>query len=123
MVLDIECGQTVDGITDGIAGDEVMSLRFTNDQERDAMFIVTNNTIAVNLTVKDVEGRYVKNVHVKNCDEDECDGVMVTINALPAGLYIVELIVDGNGREFGVNMICSDEAMDGEGTLCPFEPL
>lgn len=112
-MLDIDCGQTVNGIA-GDAKASVDSFRFTNDQEQDIVFSVTNNTFFPILKIKNSEGRIVERVDAMDCDEDECDGVTFKIEAVFPGEYTVEIMPNGNGGEFKVDMMCS------EGRVCTF---
>ena len=81
------------------------------------MFSVTNNMFIPILKIKDSAGRYVERIYTTECDEDECHGVMFTINGLFPGEYIVEIMTNGKGGEFKVDMMCSAESMGAKGTV------
>lgn len=112
-MADIQCGESVDGVS----GDEMVSFRFTNDQEQDIRFSVSNNTSIPILKIMDSEGRYVERVYAMECDEDECDGVVFTIKELSPGEYTVEIMANGKGGEFEVDVTCSVESMGAKGTV------
>ena len=104
---------------DGIAGDEIVSFRFTNDNEQNVMFTASNGTFQPILKIKDPTTDYVESISATDCGQADCDDMIFTINGLPSGQYIAEMIPIENGGQFKVNMMCSNESVDGEGTLCP----
>ena len=110
---DIQCGQSMDGIAD----DELKSFQFSNLKEQDVIFAVSNDSFAPTLKIRDSAGYYVESVDVTDCDVAICDGVLFTANALSPGLYTVEIVSDGKGGGFHVDVICSVEPLDGEGTV------
>ena len=105
---DIQCGQSMDGI----AGDDMHLFQFTNLKEQNMMFAITNDSFTPILNIKDSAGHYVERVDVTDCDVDICDGVIFTAKALSPGFYTVEMVSDGTGGDFHIDMICS-----GEGTV------
>ena len=109
----IECGQSVDGV----AGDELTVFQFTNDQQRNVMFATSNRTFMPILKIKDTGDEYMEKVLGTDCGRADCDEMMFTINGLPSGHYIVEMIPIENAGEFKVEMMCSSDLGKAKGTL------
>ena len=108
----IECGQSVDGV----AGDEMVVFQFTNDQQRNVMFATSNRTFMPILKIKDSANEYVESILGTDCGQADCDDMIFTINGLPSGHYMVEMIPNENGGEFKVEMMCSTQSLgDREG--------
>ena len=106
-VSTIECGQSVDGM----AGDELTVFQFTNGQERNVMFAISNRTFMPILKIKDSADEYVESVTATGCDEADCDDMVFMINGLSSGHYIVEMIPIENDGKFQVEMMCSPQSL------------
>ena len=103
--VDIDCGQSYSGIaTNG----QSVSFQFANAHEEDISLIDTNNTFVPVVMVKNSEGRYIDSVFATDCNIKECDGKMFTIKALSREAHILEMIPDGNGGAFQVDVLCTN---------------
>jgi len=107
--MDIECGQsTVGAVKEG----ERISFEFVIDQKQDVVLRDTNNSFIPFLTLKDAAGRYLESVSAIDCDEDDCDEKVFSMKPLFPGTYSVEMVPDGKGGMFKVDMLCSTGSMD-----------
>ena len=105
-ILDIECGTS---IVDIASAEQPVSLRFTNDYERDISLIDSNSAFIPVLKIKDSEGLYIDSISATDCVEKECDGKVYTMKAVQRGVYTVEMIPNDEGGEFKVDMMCSGD--------------
>ena len=97
---------------DGVVGDERIVFQFINDRERNVMFATSNRTFMPILKVKDSADEYIEKVLGTDCGRDDCDDMIFTINGLPSGRYIVEMIPIENDGEFKVEMMCSTQSLE-----------
>jgi len=102
--IDIDCGQSS---ADIVAEKEVVSFKFNNVEDQDVYLFDSNQSFVPVLIIKDSVGQYVASGSVTNCDDKDCDGNVFMMNAMPRGEYILELVPDGNGGMFKVEMTCS----------------
>lgn len=108
---EISCGQSITGIT---TTGETVSFQFTNDQQQDIHLSDLNSTFIPVLTVKNSNGQYIESAFATDCDTHEladCDGKVFPMT-MPNGEYIVEMIPNGNGGAFKVDMMCSNDGFD-----------
>ena len=70
------------------------------------------------VTIKDAEGRYIESGFTTDCNGEDCDGTAVMVKALSPGMYTVQMTASGRGGEFKVDMMCSNDLVGDEGTVC-----
>ena len=103
--VDAGCGQSFSGfVTNG----KSVSFQLSDSHEQGISLIDTNNTFVPVVMVKDSEGRYIDNVLAADCTEKKCQGKIFTMKELPREAHILELIPDGNGGAFQVDVLCTD---------------
>ena len=116
----IDCGQSLTGIT--MAG-ETISFQITNDQKQDIYLSDSNSTFIPVLTVRDSNGQYLQSAFAIDCDGRHnvadsfyCDGGYGTVFPLTfsSGQFIVEMIPNGNGGAFKLDVVCSVDDSHGD---------
>ena len=106
-----------------------MYFRLINDQHQDVSLKANTSSVSgFVLRIKDSEGRYIQSAMTTQCDEEECNGNVFTMKALPRGVYTVEMTVDEDGGDFKMDIICSIDEHNGLGEFegivhreCPTE--
>merc|ERR1719334_2651518 len=96
---DIDCGQSTVGLA---TGGETVSFQFVNDYEQDIFLSDSNSTFNPLLSLKDSSGQYLQGAFAQE------DGSFLTTKLSP-GEYIVEMVGNGDGGIFKVDMMCSNE--------------
>ena len=108
-ISDIKCGQSTVGTA--LKG-QIVTIHLTNDHEQDIFFVDTNSTFVPVLNIKDSAGRYIESAFAVDCDETKCDGKVFTMKGLSRGQYIIEMIPDGEGGQYKVDVMCSSDDHD-----------
>ena len=100
VIPDIECGQSTVSIA---RKGEIVYFRLINNQYQDVS-LKTNSSFMSGyvLKIKDSEGRHIQSTISSQCDQKECNGTVFTMQALPRGVYTVELPVEEDDSGFDV---------------------
>ena len=108
-IPDIECGQSIVGTA--VKG-QIVTIHLTKHHEQDIFLADTNSTFVPVLNIKDSAGRYVESGFAVDCDGMKCDGKVFTMKGISRGQYIIEMIPDGEGGEYEVDVMCSSDDHD-----------
>ena len=112
--MDIECGRSTVG---SVKKDDTVSFQFAVDEQQDVVLMDWNNTFIPRASFKDFAGRNLYSVSATDCGEDDCVGTVFSVKAVTAGRYTMEMVPDGKGGMFKVDMMCSAVSMDEKGMM------
>ena len=118
--MDLGCGSTKTVDVDSIGAD-VMLFRFVIDDRNDMVFVDHNNSFRPMGILKDEAGRNLKSLFASKCGDNDCGGKVFSMKNMSAGQYVLELVPDGEGGPFTVDLQCAATSMGDKGNVSIFE--